>query len=165
MATRQEAVAAGVGLTAIASIVGYGLWSQYKDNQAAAGKLQEQKGKQIQDAAVADYKSKQLAAQGNISASNIEKAKQQELLGKSIQTQAQIDYYRNLANKNEAQITQIAAENGISVSPNQLQSQANSEISKASMFTTLGIGTIILGIVGFFVFGNKNLKILKYRRK
>ncbi len=161
MPSRSQEAVIGVGVAGIAGIVGYGLWSQYKDNQAAAAKAQELKGKQITDAAIADQEAKRQEAMGNAIAAEAQRARQQELLGKQIQTQAQIDYYRGQASKAESSITQIAAQKGINLTSDQLATQASSETSKMSMYTTMGIGVaVLLGLVLFLGKGKLGYRAL-----
>lgn len=149
MATSSQ-VGVGIAGGLLAGIAGYALYDRYKANVKAAGDAQEQLGRQIRDAAVADYNSKQALAAGDQATADAHAAKAQELLGKQIQTQAQIDYYTGQKAQNEAQIAQLAAQKGISITPSQIQQQALAD-NRFSSYLKIGLGLAFVGAVGFVV--------------
>lgn len=156
MASKNTLLLVGGG--AIASIIGYGLYQDYKQKQAAAEKAeaeaavakaeanrlavhaaqQEALGKQILAEAQAGSE-QEAKGYAILATAQALKGKQQEQLGKAIQQAAVAQYARDTANVATSQAVSTAAAKGVPLTSQQLYQQYNTDNTKRNIVMVGGV--------------------------
>lgn len=150
MASRGTLLLVGGG--ALASVIGYGLYQDYKQKQAAAEKAEAEaatakaKADQLaQEAAKQETMGKQILSTAHagseeeakgytiLAMAQAIKGQQQEQLGRAIQQAAVAQYARDTANAATTQAVNTAASKGIPLTPQQLYQSYNTDKSKNIM--------------------------------